>query len=638
MKLLIGAFSVMLAAGAATAGDSFPYNDSLTQRYALVTQTKISSFATPTNVPAVAGGMQTSEHVAVITSDVAEFTASDAEDWAECSAAVGADVQASLSMRYDENDVLSWMGYTAEGWQPLSGVEASEGAWTVKIEIDYSLQTKSVRYSVKSPGVDSYSVLTNGAGVVWLPLGGNVSVVQGIDLLGYGTVNSVSGDCATRPFVGEVTTAENFTMQYSNLTVRVVATNAWGDTVQVTLKKDGAAVDGAVATGAVRADGTCDFIANFTGKTVVGEDYTYDVQFLKGETAIETQPEKGSVKLYSEIDWFGFREGAFENATTNGIAVNETTQTFASEDDEIVGTVTPSKVADDNAQTTVETEVIVAGVSPIAELPTEVDQQFAVSLATVDSARKWCYRVGSGDWTASAAAIDTTNGTYCVKVTFDYRDGKKTGACWVKPKDGEYVPLVEGFSLAGKTKLAGTSVLGGDIGYMNASCKTYTPAPTVPEEGEITVTSNTKLDLTATTNGTYTVTCEGAGHLSWKDSDGKYAKVVNGKLVIGNDSDKKNGMDSYESYLLGLDPDVATSKPVVASEQIENASKIKFVLSGIEPKSAAETGVAVSYELQEMSDPKATTGTSTPFTDGAATVDLPASGAKYYKVKINFAK
>ena len=644
MKLTVGAFSLLFAAGAAMAGADFPYADSLVTRYSLPTETQISSFDAATPVPQVGDGMLASEHVAVITAEVANFTASDPDDWAEC---IGSDslagLQASLSMTYNEKDELSWMGYTKNGWVPLTGagVTPSEGAWSVKIEIDYSVPTKAVRYSVKASGASNYTVLKADS-CEWLQLGGNVAKVNDIGLLGYGTVSSVSGDCAARPFEGEVTTTESFNMQYEKLKVNVSVTGAWGDTAKVTLKKDGVPVENAVVYGAVK-DGACNFDADFTGKTVVGEDYTYDVEFLKGGqsgTPIGSSETK-SVKLYSEINWFGFDGSTFVNAETTGIAINGTTGTFASEDDEIVGNINPEKDSDDGAQTTVETEVIVAGVSPIGDLPKADGQQFAVSLATDNGVRKWAYRVGSDDWEPSDATVATENGTYEVKVTFDYRDGIQTGTCWVKPEGGDYVALVTDFTLGTATKLAGTSVLGGDVGRMNASFKTVSPAPVVPKNGKIEMNgSNVKVDLAQATAGEYTVDKKSAsGYLSWKDADGKYAKVVGDNLVIAADTAKKNGMDSYESYLLDLDPEDETSKPIVKQVQNDDASKITFELPGLSPKPESVTGVAVSYDLLELATPKAETGVSTPFTDGnTVTVDLPSSGVMYYKVNIKTTK
>lgn len=658
MKLTVGAFSLLFAAGAAmadTTTSSFPYQqeNALTRHYSLTVPTTVSSFENPTPVPETdKGPMQTSEHVAVIKAKVVNFTASDPEDWDDGTNAVGK-VQASLSMKYDENDLLTWMGYTKDGWVPLTGeaVSPTEGPWSVKIDIDYSVTPSKVRYSVYS-GVEANGTYVElkptGASDAWLPLGGNLAKVEDIRLLGYGTVNGVSGDCAARPFNGSVTMTESFNMQYENLKVHVVAEDAWGDTAKVTLKKDGVPVENAVVYGAVK-DGACKFDADFTGKTVVGEDYTYDVEFLKGDektgTKIGQADTSGkTVKLYSEIEWFGFKNGAFEKATAEGIAINETTGTFASEDDEDVGNINPQKVSDDGAQTTVETMVIVAGVSPIGELPTEDGQQFAVSLATVTendaTVRKWAYRVGAGDWTApTIAGLATENGTYYVKVTFDYRAGIKKGTCWVKPEGGEYVALVTDFTLDTATKLAGTSVLGGDVGYMNASFKTVSPAPIEPQGNTITVgASNAQFDLANARAMSYGVVTEtGSGHFSWKDSSDKYA-TYDGSTLTMHDGPPPNGMDSYESYLLDLDPEDETSKPIVKQVQNDDASKITFELPGLSPKPESETGVAVSYELIEQAKPTATTADKiTPFTD-TVTVDLPASGAKYYKVNIKTTK
>ena len=641
MKLTVGAFSLLFAAGAAMAGTDFPYADSLENRYSLTTETQISSFEAETSVPKVGGGMSTSEHVAVITAEVANFTASDPEDWTAGTNSVG-NLQASLSMTYNENDELSWMGYTATGWVPLTGGTPTEGAWSVKIEIDYSVPTKAVRYSVKASGASNYTVLKADS-CEWLQLGGNEAKVKDIGLLGYGTVNSVSGDCAARPFDDSlVATSSSFNMQYEKLKVTVTGTNVWGDAAKVTLKKVGDSTWAAEKSGALKVnpDGSLTFVADFSDDTsvVVGEEYTYDVTFMKGVEELNTSTDKGSVKLYSEIDWFGFDGGEFVNATTNKIAINA--NGFASADDEIIGDVNPVNSSGDGLQTTVETMVIVAGVSPIDELPTEVGQhqQFAVSLATDNGVRKWAYRVGDGKWEKSDATVATENGTYYVTVKFDYRDGKKTGTCWVRPENGADVVLTNNFELGEATKLAGTSVLGGDVGRMNASFKTVSPAPIEPQGNTITVgASNAQFDLANARATSYGVTETGSGHFSWKDSSDKYA-TYDGSTLTMHDGTPANGLSSYESYLLDLDAEDATSKPLVETEQVADASQIKFVLSGVNPKPESETGVAVSYTLQAMDEPNGEVKTEARFEDGAATVDLPASGAKYYKVNIKTTK
>lgn len=99
-----------------------------------------------------------------------------------------------------------------------------------------------------------------------------------------------------------------------------------------------------------------------------------------------------------------------------------------------------------------------------------------------------------------------------------------------------------------------------------------------------------------------------------------------------------NGMTYWQSYVLGLTPSDATSKPIVQPVQNTSATKVAFSLGNVAVK--GEAGVTVKYRVNTFSNPACTQGKvegSLVNSDATAELDLPTeAGAKYYKVEIKF--
>jgi len=635
MKQTILCGAVLL--GLETLAGTFPYAQNMTTRYQ-AGATEVASFDSPVDIPAVAGGMQANEDVAVFESGIIDFCASDAENWATGVAAVGT-AQASLSMKVVDSSCV-WMGYvggTGDSWVALTGPTAEEGEWLVKVEIDYT-NGKSVRYSVKRPADASYTALTSG-GASWLPLGGNATRISSVKLYGCGSVASLLGKCAARPIEGTVTSGESYSMNYGNLKVSAQVADVWGaEGVRVTLKdgngKTLKTVDGTISGDAITAD--------FSDVATPGASYTYDV-VLTGRGQSVTSKSGASVDLFGNIDWFGFSNGAFVKSSAQNITAGASS--FAA-NDAVVGTVTPSVASSENALTTVDSRLVIDGAYAWSALPADGTPQFALALARTDAGtRAWAYRIGSGAWTAIDSAFTTDNGTYDVRLVLGYAATPRTAACLIKlASASDYTTLVSGLALSA-AKLNRVAVRSGDFAALAASYATTNAAPAAVDESksEIALSANTELDLsTATQTKAYTVS-KPAGksyRLAWKDGQGAYATMEGGVLTVKKGA-PQNGVDSFASHILGLDPENAQAKPFAAGEQNADSDKLTLSIPNVRQRSAAETGVDVTYRLVESTDAsfstKSTTATSVNETTFSA--DLPKNGSvKYYRIEIELAK
>ena len=100
-----------------------------------------------------------------------------------------------------------------------------------------------------------------------------------------------------------------------------------------------------------------------------------------------------------------------------------------------------------------------------------------------------------------------------------------------------------------------------------------------------------------------------------------------------------NGIKYWQSYVLGLDPANASSKPIVQPVQDVDSDKVSFSLGNV--ALADNSGVGVQYRVGEYLSPKSETpiaGKEGTFVDASenAKADLPESGAKYYKLEVKF--
>ena len=142
------------------------------------------------------------------------------------------------------------------------------------------------------------------------------------------------------------------------------------------------------------------------------------------------------------------------------------------------------------------------------------------------------------------------------------------------------------------------------------------------KDGKIELTSNTELDLAKSsleTDRGYPVQNPPGKkfHLRWKDAkggDAKWAKVENGQLkaVAGAPA---NGLESFNSYALGLDPTDELAKPaaVVKSGGAQSATGITVHVPNVVKENLPDAGVEVLFQRQKSMD-----GGTTWTDDGAA--------------------
>ena len=645
MKFALSASCIVIGAMTASATLSpFPYDATLNTRYS-IGSAEVASFDSPLMVPAVSGGMQVGESIAVIESDVLDFCATDAENWTMGTTAIGTP-QAAFSMKFVDGS-CKWMGYVANaGWVEFSGVTAVEGDWKVKIEIDYSVPgARLVRYSVKAADASDYTALTYD-GQTWLPLAGSSTTVSSLKFYGFGEINGAIGQCGVRPIEATVETAEAVSMNYDSLDVDVNVKENWGvDAVTVVLKD---AQGAQVASKAVQlADGKG--TANFTELTA-GSSYSYDVN-VSGSGQTRTVGESEEVDLFAQVDWFGFRNGAFEKSTGTGVSIVDNAFKATSG----IGTVNPATASSEDAETVFEGRLVVNGAYQLGNqfegeegtksIPS-VTGQFAITLARKAGAdvtqvgdRTWVVWK-NGAWTP-VSFVATENGSYDVKVTVDYKTG--AGTYYLKTAAAQTYTQVETFTVSAK-KLTDAAVVGGSVSALNASFKSVKPIEVLPTGSAISLAANAEVDLAKLASGDYAVRNETKTtyHLRWKDdaSDGgKFAKMENGTLAVKS-GQPANGMDSFTSHVLGLDPTVATDKPYLASEQVAETDKIQLTMPNVTPRDVSETGVTVSYQLKASDNP--TTFSGEPIATASEPtfkVGVPSSGekVKYYKVDIKLA-
>lgn len=603
-RLVVGCWFLVVGGwGMSALAGTFPYVDPLTERYSLGAA-EVSSFTTP--VTARGDKMQANEHVAVIETAVAGFCASGAKSW-ETGIAALQSAQAVLSMKL-ENGTPVWMGYTGDNsWVRLAGKEAREGEWSTKIEIDYSVSPHRVRYSVKAAGESAYTVLTNN-GRDWLVLNGTETKAGDVKFYGCGEINSLTGLCGTRPLEAQVTASESYDMNYGNLKIDANVSGVWGaETFEVVLK-DASGVEKARRSAAVSSGR---LVADFSDVAVAGGTYSYSVVLSgSGQSGVEAKG-KTDVALFANVDWFGFKEGGLVNASADAnadivsdVLVQKTGATAE-------GKVLPATHASDGATVTTVTRLVVNGVYAWQELSAaSASGQFAIAPCRLDNSddpsvlkdRAWAYRVGSGAWTA-VTGVPTANGSYDVKVVFDYK--AKTGNCWIKTSaegDASYRPVASNFALTDAT-LNNAALLGAGVSAMNASFRTTEPVEVVPTGNTIVVDKNTEVRMENLNAGTsYTVQgASGKAHLRWTDAANRYA-TKSGNTLTAHEGVPANGLSSFASHVLGLDPAKALDKPaaVVKADGHQSADGIMVHVPNV--VNVPDTGVEVVHQLQKSTD------------------------------------
>ena len=615
MKRLIAFAFVAIATSVFADKATFPYDVDMTLRIATNETVAVSDeTVTLPGTPTAA-----EDTVAELNMSGVTFTAIDAAEWDTFVAGIE-NPAAMLAIKADGVNT-NWFGYSGSAWVQLTGpaIDLST-AYDVKIGFDKTVGNK-VRYSVKVAGAENWTDLTFG-GEAWLAQGADARPqLSKVMLKGTGSVASgelASGVRGAYANIGEI--IETYSFDYSNVVFTVrVDDGTYGDRLKVTVGDK--VIEQKFTVGAN--------VVDFTGKGLVaGSTYDCRIEIVKDGASSDVKRDD-SVNLSATADWFGFDAGTFVKAQGENVVIAD--GKFSPHDEEQPAVVTPSSESAANAKSTVE--ITVDYTQAFAETAQYDNAQSALALTS----EGWQCLAG-GTWTAIANDnVSTEAGVYATRAEFDYtgaagkvRFSVKKNDVWYVMKNGE----TEWFNLAGSAvRLNGTSFVGsGKISAIAAIYTSTDPIPPAINGGVITLAGSTDVKLNDVNAGEYTISSTAGKKFSmkWSDADGKYAKIENGKLKVISGT-PANGIGSYDSYALGLDPTSAASKPVLDAAQNASAEHVSFKVANVVPN----TEVAdVTMKLVETETPSADTGTEHEFTNGEATFDLP-SGVRYYKVKIS---
>lgn len=566
--------------------------------------------------------------VAELNLSAVTFTAIDAGSWDEFVSSYAGSA-AMLAVKQTEG-VCAWYGYSGSGWVELTGVDvALENTYDVRISFDRTVGSKKIRYAVKANGATEYTVLKSGDDE-WIAQGGSQTVLSKVMLKGTGSIASGALASGARGAYANITGVEQvYSYDYSNVVINVnVGDNVYGENLKITLT-DGSttkSIEQEIESGKVN-------VVDFSDEGLVpGTTYDCVIEVVKSDAPAYTNGDSSAVTLAATADWFGFNQGAFVKATGENVTITDDGK-FSATDSGDPAVVTPTSESAANAKSTVE--ISVDYTEAFAETAQCDNAQSALAL-TSDG---WKCLAG-GDWTAiTNDNVSTAAGVYATRAEFDYTANPGKVRFSVKRGEIWYVmAAVEGgateFQLAGTSnKLNGTSFVGsGKIVAIAATYSSTDPIPPTIGEGVITLAGSTDVKLKDVAAGDYTISSTAGKKFSmkWSDADGKYAKIDGGKLKVISGT-PENGIGSYDSYALGLDPTSAASKPVLDAAQNASAENVSFKVANVVPN----TEVAdVTMKLVETETPSADTGTEHEFTNGEATFNLP-SGVRYYKVKIS---
>lgn len=471
---------------------NFPFGSAMTVRHQIASAEAIGW--TPKSVPKVNDGMPMTDSVATLYAELVDFCASNDESWEEGTNAIGG-IQASLTLKL-ENNVCTWMGYTGDGWKKFAadGAVAEEGEWILKVDIDYTVVPALIRYSVRKPTEADYVVLLCD-GDAWVPVGAIAGEQKINRVLLYGTgetglVQAKSG--ARGASAGSIVAANNLTLESTNLVITVGATDAWGvDTAKVVI--NGQERSAALVNGEAQVD-VSDLVA-------MGEDYTYDVSLTGSYRGKDMSLSGGSKEVFigNTDTWFAYKDGVFTNATADANLTNEGGVLSAAQISPR-GIVNPSEAAP-GEPVAIEfvSTMVVAGAVQESALEA-LDAGNAKSALTVvrynDGSRGWAVSTVNGWMKLTGAGISAVNGTYTVRMSFNYKNGAKTVTYAIRNASDEFVTLADAngdtaFG-AGDAVVAKASLLGGTVSSLFATCKsvpkTEEDSVVDPAKGETEIT------------------------------------------------------------------------------------------------------------------------------------------------------
>ena len=614
-----------LVSSLASASMVFPYEAQMTLRYETNGTVEVSG---PVSVPAVDGGMPSTDTLATAYAEIEDFEVQASEGW-DAFVAPFAGRQAALAIQARTGG-NAWMGYSNGEWVELSGPAAVDGPWGVKVDVDYTQGDGGnlIRYSVKSTGADDYTPLIPvGSSSPWLPAG-NASPkrISGVTLSGEGSASLARAYSGQRQGYAETETDEDYRMDYSGVTLDVAVGETWGvDTLVATVKDENGNVKGEVRKalsdaqdGKVRLD--------LSAYTKSGESYVYDLK-LTGEyndTPMTCEKGESQVDLFSMVDWFGFDGTAPVKAVAQGLTISG--GVLSATDPSGKGALIPGASETESSPTRVAATLAVPGAAQTWDLPAfpVAGSQGALVMVQFGGSvgRSWAvWSAAANAWVAvSGAGVGTENGSYEVRAEFDevssvrsVRYSVKVGSDYVVLKDGQ---ANEWFALpAAVTRLNRVALSGaGGIAGLEASYKALGPVPEVTvKDGKIELSSNTELDLSKSaleTGKGYPVQNPPGKkfHLRWKDAKSgdattKWAKVENGKIVPQSGA-PASGLESFDSYALGLDPTKDTDKPaaVVKAGGTQSATGITVHVPNVKAENLPDSGIEVLFQRQKSTD------------------------------------
>lgn len=413
----------------------------------------------------------------------------------------------------------------------------------------------------------------------------------------------------------EVTTTEKVGLAYNRLDVGVTLATPGATGVKVVL------MDGQGATVATETAEFTDGTANVGFRDLTpGETYQYDVFLVGGESEVPpTDWETVSKDLFKSVDWFGFASGAFLKATPDAnIVVAD--EMYASKDNAL-GLVTPNAAPIEGERTVIEMQVEVGGAYAWNDLPALEGKQLSFGIvlkegetADTPANRVWAYKLGSGNWTAlPASTAPVADGTYDLRAVLDYRAGHKVASCTLTADSVDYelfsnVPLAA--DRMNRVGVIGGNVVSQDVGF---PC-IISPTEVEPKGTEIELDASAAVDLAKLTAGTaYTVKDNGYA-LCWTDAGGRYA-TKSGNTLTAHEGVPANGLESFTSHALGLDPTDELDKPVAVVKEggMQAADGVTVHVPNVVRGNLPDAGVEVLFQRQKSTD-----GGKTWTDDGAA--------------------
>ena len=397
------------------------------------------------------------------------------------------------------------------------------------------------------------------------------------------------------PIAGTCAAGWDFTNVIASVTVKSVADGHAADRVRLALFDE--CTREQVATETRAFSGTGDYGFALPGSLVAGRAYRYEIAVVDAAG----EPIAGTIPV----------EGRFT------LAASETPVVWFGEENHVVpcSIATPAKPARLGPVSTVEHYVEFEGATLDSVLAEDdlSDKQCALA---VGQGRVWKAAVG-GKWTTMEGP-EPVDGRYAVRFELDYSTSPGKVRYSVKPEAADAftplthngcewlenpIPAATSFNeilYAGDGAMNAVTGTAADVGVAAAGGAIYATlaeaAAAAGTGGTVTLRTNSTFDPGAVAAGGYSIASEGFA-LLWKDT----ANYVvydedSGALEVkslGSAATPPNGMDSYASHLLGLDPEDPDSRPKAA---ITANDEGEFTISATNLNPIA--GARVNYQLE----------------------------------------